>query len=870
MRSVSLFCSFGTLLLVAASARALAPVAGAGDLSDPDVNARLSASGTAAVSKTIQKVHHVSNIWLTTSNFGFFGDPEETFPDHYESTDGLEGHISCQFPARGGYDYLFQGGIWIGAIVGDDTLVSVGTDGWAFSDASKELFPGGDAADSIQVRSVRASSPHYSEDAVSEEDFVAVYTDTLLTSDFNAVSINHRQPLNIRVKETSYAWSFSYAEDMVIFDYEITNIGLKTLRDVYMGVYLDGDVGPTPRNYNDGFGNAQDDFTGFRAFDASGKVINTAWLADFDGPSYRSASSGDGVLVPGVMALRVVRTPAKQLRTTYNWWFSDDDVEVDWGPGRRFPDNIRGTPDGDVNKYLIMNGWQNETLPDSLADPVTGIKRDPDQLVALKDGQSIGADDTRFLLSFGPFQVGVGETLPITIGYFCAENFFSGGDPGRRDFTDLDINARWVQFVFDNPSVDTPTYDYGADGMAATADEGEGDGVNDTGDYFFGEDVGVDGVPGTGDFGEANGRLDTLLVGGVLKSEDTALRWVIREIERDPGAPEQSGLEYLQSIAADIDWSASPQAIMSEYPRLHLSNEGRFGLENGFLDEGDGVPDFQGPPPPAAPKLKVEKPDATSIRLKWGRVSEEFVDAFIPDRRRQHDFQGYRIYMSRSGAGSDFTMLKDLDLAVVPERAEDGSLVLDGSGRAVVFPDTIGRNTGFGAIRNTDADSTEYAYSWTIQPLVSNWPLYVAVTAYDNGYPPARLESLESSVFANAVQVTPSTPVGGEGPELPVMVVPNPYKITADYSKSGWEVSQQWNEFDRRLDFTNLKGPGTVRIFTLAGDLVKKLVLEEDDSRISWDLISRNGQAVVSGIYLFTVDYDNGHASELGKFVIVK
>lgn len=865
MQSRLIAACFGMFMLAATVSHALVPRR---QESPEPPTPRLSGAEAQAVSKTIQKVHHISNIWLTTSNFGFFGDPEETFPDHFSETDGLPGHISCQFPARSGFDYLFQGGIWIGAIVGDDTLTSVGTDGWAFSDASKEFFAGGDPGDSILVRSNIIGDPQYSEEAISEEDFVAVYTDTLLTNDFNSVSINHRQPLNIRVTESSHAWSYSYAEDLVIFDYQIENNGTKTLRDVYMGVYLDGDVGPTPRSQNDGFGNAQDDITGFRAFDATGKVINTAWLADYDGPQYRNAASGDGMLVPGVMALRVVRTPAKQLRTTYNWWFSDDNLDVDWGPGRRFPDGLRGTPDGDVNKYLVMSGWQNESLPDSLADPVTGVRRDPDQLEAIKDGSQIGADDTRFLLSFGPFTVAPGEVLPITIGYFCAENFFDGGNPNRFNFTDLDINARWVQFTYDNPNVDSPRYDYGADGLSGTGDEGEADGVLDTGDYFFGEDVGVDGVIGTGDFGEGNGRLDTLVVGATTKSEDGALRWEIREIQPDPTNPQQTALEYLQSIADEIDWEADPAVIMASYPRLMLSTVTRFGIDNGFLDEGDGSPDFEGPPPPPPPIFKLEKPDDHSITLKWKANAEGFADQFIPDPRRQHDFQGYRIYARRSRREQTFTALKDFDVAHVALRDESGNLLLDEFGEALTMPDTLGRNTGFSAIRNSDADSTDYPYAWTFSPTLPNWPLFMVVTAYDTGYPPARLESLESSAIANAIEITPSTPLGHS---KPVLVVPNPYKITADYSTLGWEeLPQNWTEFERRLDFTNLKGPGTVRVFTLAGDLVQSIEHEAQDSRVSWDLISRNGQSIVSGIYLFAVEYDEAHPTEVGKFVVVK
>ncbi len=822
--------------------------AGYGTNESPAV--RLSEEGVQGKSRMHQLCHDVSNIWLVVSNFGVFGLPEQTNLDPYKESCGHEGFVSCQFPARGGYDYLFQGALWVGAIVGDDTLVSVGHDGWALE---LEFFPGFDAADTITAYSNNPAADNYDPVyGLADQSFLAVYTDTLTSADDNAVSANHRKPLNIRVQQMSHALSFSYAEDFVIFDYEISNIGLKTLRDVFIGLYLDGDVGPTPQTDQDASANAQDDVTGFRKFSADGiKEINAAWLADYDGPGYRSQATGDGVLAPGVMGVRVVRSPSKDLTTTFNWWLSDTDQQKDWGPGRPFPDGNKGTPDGDVNKYLIMSGWQNATLPDSTLDP--------DQLVALHNNQEVGAEDTRFLFSFGPFSIQPGEVLPFTLGYFCAENFWQGGGVEANDFTDFDINAQWVQFVFDNPGIDTDSYDYGEDGLPGTGDEGEGDGVADTGDFFAGEDVGADGIPGTGDVGEGNGILDP--------GEDTALRYVIKYIDPDPGNPDESPLDYLKSIAGEIDWSMSAEEIMASYERLHLSREVRYGAENGKLDEGDGVPDFSGPPPPPSPKIKVEKPDANHIVVKWDDSAELFSDGFIPEKDRRRDFQGYRVYVSRSGAGNDFTGLLDQDIAEVPIYDEDLEVI-------GTMPDTLGRNTGFGAIRNTDPDSSEFPYRYEYGPTLSNWPLYIAVTAYDNGYPPANLTSLESSVFANAVRVNPTTPQD-LAQKKKVMVVPNPYKITTDY-RNGWEVdSQQWTEFDRRIDFTNLPGRCKIKIFTLAGDEVKTLehVPENpDDTAESWDLISRNGQAVVSGIYLFAVEPGPGvgGGTEVGKFVILK
>ena len=62
----------------------------------------------------------------------------------------------------------------------------------------------------------------------------------------------------------------------------------------------------------------------------------------------------------------------------------------------------------------------------------------------------------------------------------------------------------------------------------------------------------------------------------------------------------------------------------------------------------------------------------------------------------------------------------------------------------------------------------------------------------------------------------------------------------------------------------------TIRIYTLAGDLVQ--TIEHDGSRgdgqAAWNLISRNGQDIESGVYLFTIESTAGH--QTGRFVVIR
>jgi hypothetical protein len=84
--------------------------------------------------------------------------------------------------------------------------------------------------------------------------------------------------------------------------------------------------------------------------------------------------------------------------------------------------------------------------------------------------------------------------------------------------------------------------------------------------------------------------------------------------------------------------------------------------------------------------------------------------------------------------------------------------------------------------------------------------------------------------------------------------------------------------------FVNLpKTKGTIHIYTLAGDLVKDLPFDGNvpadlqfgkdplttgQGSVPWNLISRNGQKIVSGIYLYSVDTDLGR--QVGKFVVIR
>ncbi len=133
-----------------------------------------------------------------------------------------------------------------------------------------------------------------------------------------------------------------------------------------------------------------------------------------------------------------------------------------------------------------------------------------------------------------------------------------------------------------------------------------------------------------------------------------------------------------------------------------------------------------------------------------------------------------------------------------------------------------------------------------------------------------------------------------------VWVVPNPYKGYKGIASrpSAWDLTPTASDpTGTHIDFFGLpSGKWTIKIFTVSGDLVAELRSEDavnasvrnpvtgpsgqtlpgytaqednpDDGQARWNLISRNGQDIVSGIYVFTVESTKG--TQRGRFVVIR
>jgi hypothetical protein len=839
--------------------------------------------------------HSVGRLVLSVTNYGVFAAEEDALITTADCFTG-SAVLACEYPKRSGSQYSYSGAFWIGAVVGRDTLVSVGADGWQ---RTREMFPDESPFGDMIRRSILDPLATEYEGAISEQDFIAVYTDTYtsgvsgLANDFFG---RPHIPLFIEVTQRSYAWSYPYADDFVLFDYSIRNIGSERLTKVYMGVYVDADVGPAGQvddvegDLSPGALEFQDDICGFRETNVEtllvGSVpveyvdtVNIAWIADVSG----DLDDLGQVPVPGVTATRIVRTPAEELDVSFNWWIGSGDATQDFGPQaihtyRNYTTGGTGTPEGDINKYHVLRNREFDY------DQIFTGRIPPNDPVWLTPPVALAQEfangyDTRYLLSFGPFTIDPGQTLPVSFAYVAGDAFHQDAQNAIRNlgdaynpeiyyenlnFDNLATNSRWASWVYDNPGVDTDT-----DGYAGKFLE------------VCGDSIGID--------------IDTI--------RDT------------------------NGVIIDIDTNVVYQN----------------GCDTAYY-AGDGVPDFRGASPPPAPDLWLI-PQVGSITVRFnGRRSETTRDVFSRDL----DFEGYKVYIARDDREPSYTLVASYDrenynklvydytsrefkLIDVPytldslqtiygggdpdwdpavytrtnpyRGAADSAFAFEAQGfnrsrfgvdtpirkaydnweelfpgdYGISSPDSVPDSLAF--LLTEDGYFKYYEYEITIDNLLPTVPWYVNVTSSDYGSPASGLPALETSKTVNARNTYALESVQRvQEAGAKVYVWPNPYRADGEYLTEGFEgrfsrFSTPIPDRERRIHFANLPPKCTIKIFTLDGDLVRQIDHDMDPGdpnavHEEWDMITRNTQMVVSGIYYWTVEVPNGE-TQIGKLVII-
>jgi len=471
-----------------------------------------------------------------------------------------------------------------------------------------------------------------------------------------------------------------------------------------------------------------------------------------------------------------------------------------------------------------------------------------------------GLNPTLMLSRCGIDPIPPGDSIQFTVAFIAGadfhrypDNFARNFDPynpqpyfDKLDFTDLIKNARWAAWVFDNPGVDTD------------------------GDGYRGEAHLINCV---------DGRCDSVFYSG-----DGVPDW------RGPGPPESSPFELTSGERwITLRWSG-------EYSELQV-------------DPLSGLRDFEGF---RVYTGKFERDDQYSLVASWdvedfkrfawipkeGKWLQISHPATIPTWRRMLDDPGFHpedyttpsFDLAYRDTVLDTTFSATGQIIRIDQRERYSYWQREDYNRGNEYNDNgqwVINPIQRVAVRDTvvGEDTLHYGlYEVTIDHLNPAVPLYFSVTAFDFGNYEVDLEPLESSPSNNSQYAHPiySTDVVVDS-GLRVSVYPNPYKFIYDapgggrttYYQEGYEGRgiYKFEEQDRRIWFVNLPEKATIRIFSLDGDLIRTInhpdpFLTKYPSAVGWDLVSRNIQAVTSGIYIWRVDSELG--TQTGKLVIIK
>ena len=435
--------------------------------------------------------HDKSNVGLSVHNWGMIGNGSL-------SSSAPEWPPSLRFPIDSNIEYLSRMGVWIGALIQEEGYeyprVSTGEDGWF---GTNELYPGESINNVIQQTSnIPGEIGHcgvemYSSSAISPQEFTAIYTDTLTETFWVYIDPidGPHVPLGVKIKQKSMVWDAFGFDDIVIFQFTIENIGDKTLKNPYIGMLVDSEVGNDQEFENRWL----DDIVGFLS-EVNGDTWNIAYWADNDG-RYHEVGSGSDLVAPSVVGVFTPQSELGDATLSANWWITSGYPDDDFGPSWQSHVEslggewtaLYGTPVGDMHKYWVMSnreidydqlrvndpGWISNHPQQFFDESGNLIEEQPWHIPDIPNSFDIANGyNTYFLISWGPLgentaisgqppetYLNPGESFTFAFALVCGEGFHDVNnpqpsneiiDPALFAFDDLVYNAESAKIIIDS------------------------------------------------------------------------------------------------------------------------------------------------------------------------------------------------------------------------------------------------------------------------------------------------------------------------------------------------------------------------------------------------------------------------------------
>jgi hypothetical protein len=351
-------------------------------------------------------------------------------------------------------------------------------------------------------------------------------------------------------------------------------------------------------------------------------------------------------------------------------------------------------------------------------------------------------DTTRFFAAYGPLQ----DRPPFRIG-----SWWTGDE-------DMD----WVEEF----------HDVGADGVVATGDTGEGDGMPTEGEPNFdrtdlneSDQIGLTGFK-MNRIRAGSGNPDPTTDGILFYTDANA--WPERLYNKftDPYEPARFDSALASNYNIGFLFASGPFPLRAGQ-RERFSLALAYGADLSELRTTVGTvqqiydANYQFAVPPPRPTLTAEAGDGF-VRLSWDDVAERGADPVSGE----FDFEGYKIYRSTEPDFND------------PERITTGRGGDIGLREPLVQFDLADGRRGYSqrAVEGVQywlGDDTGITHTWTDSSVTNGQEYYYAVVAYDYGVE-SEIESKRTFPSQNSLSVTRTARGGTILPTNVVNVRPNP------------------------------------------------------------------------------------------------
>ncbi len=629
-------------------------------------------------------------------------------------------------------------------------------------------------------------------------------------------------------------------DDFVLIEYEIMNMGHQPLKDFYASIWSD-DVGGSLIPYP-----VQDNLTGFlRNYGSEENCdfrdnLNVAYSMDNDGDPVDGRFTRQSRR--GAVGMMLVGSSAEQVNVGYTWFLWDPAVEEDWGPRPRQIGNdlwrsfnpFFAWPGSDNNLYYVMS--HPVIAYDQMFSAVEHSGWMPPWHFA---GQISAGWSAITLYSFGPFEIPVRGKINFTIAVVGGDNVhtnpyatFDPTDPqsyyDQLDFSELATNAQWAKWVYDNPGVDTDSDGYFGEYRIC---EGETT-------WYKG-----DGVP---DF-RGNTPPPIPFTRYVTEPGKIVVRWngYFSETTKDIFSNLIDFEGY--RVYCGLDNRKTSLSLLTSYDKQDW-------LRWKYNELGSGESQWVNDNPP--------------FSLDSLRILHNNPDLNPDDYPRQRP-------------------LIDSDSAFYFAAVDENVYSLTTpNGIHKAYPDAV--NPGTDSTLWTEADITMehngrrlpkfYEYEYIIDNLLPTVPYFVAVTVFDFGYAGGRgnMPPDETNPLNNLTECYAQTSSEiVEEEDLDAYVYPNPYRVDAKYEDGGYE-NRKGNiipDRARLIHFGNLPRVCKIKVYSLDGDHIGTIDHNfpeggPDSMHDWWNLVSRSGLAVESGLYYWVVE--SATRTQIGKLVILK